>query len=402
MSIISRRQFIAGLGGAAVSTASMPLWAGGAHAIPELVLQGSAGQVGYLHGKSLRSKVEHNVAFYLNWLQRTIRSTRDHVLATAARFAPVLAESCPLLLEEIDGIAKGAGRSRAEILLINARTDLLVMARPRALAAQSARELLQRNPPGCTALALSGTSAGKTRMALGQNWDWRQELANHVVVLRIKRHGGPSLLTFTEAGMVGKIGMNEARLGVCLNFLSHSSESPDHAFGVPIHCLLRLVLESSEMKTAYQRVAWLPRCASANFLLAEHAQDGVRACSLELTPDAVARIDLDRAGELIHTNHFLSPSLAPGCTSGRGRSTMNRHASAAALNARLRALADPVARMKQILRDRTGAPDSVSKSVSADSSSKTLAGIVMDLTQNRLYLAAGNPHEVSFVERPAV
>jgi hypothetical protein len=159
---------------------------------------------------------------------------------------------------------------------------------------------------------------------------------------------------------------------------------------------------TASVEEASKLVAGAPRCASANFLLAQHTKTGPEALDLEWTPKAVARIPL-RKGFLVHTNHFKDAALAPGCEIGQGPSTRNRNRVATDLARRLRdEVSDPVDRMKRILSSTRGAPYSISQMGGPGSSSKTLAGIVMDLGRNRLVVAAGPPHESPWVRLPGV
>lgn len=405
--LVSRRHFLGGLG-AAVGTLALegiaPAKSQAKLPFAELRLAGSAGQVGFLHGRGAAPLIKRNIAFYLRWFAEVIKLPPKQALAVAARFAEPLRRHLPAMLEEIDGIAKGAGVSRAEILALNARTDLLVVGRSKRAkhAGLSVDALHAQARPGCTALALRGGSARHPLLALGQNWDWRRALTGNVVLLRVARSGAPRLLTLTEAGMVGKIGFNEHGLGVCLNFLGHKSERPEGPLGLPVHVLLRAVLEQKTLADAYKLVAWAPRSASANFLMAQHARGAAPAAiDLEWTPTAMARLPLAGAA-LVHTNHFRDAALAPGCDSGFGKSTMNRLQRAEKRAAELAAVADPAQRMQQILRDRVGAPLSVSKTATKGSRSQTLASIVMDLSRNRLWLCAGEPHRGRYVSRPGV
>lgn len=390
----TRRELVGGLGAWAVASLVSPAARAAKAPFAELRLRGSAGAIGHGHGKRFARQVAHNVGFYLRWLDEHVGLAKDRALAIARGFAPVLAEHTPELLEEIKGIARGAGRDEAEILLLNARTDMLVLGRRKRAERKGAH-------PGCTALALVGRRSGRRVLALGQNWDWRPALAGNVVVLRIHRRGAPALVTLTEAGMVGKIGFNEHRVGVCLNFLAHASDSPRRPHGVPVHVLLRSVMECSSLSQAADKVTRLPRCASANFLIAQHEKGALSALDLELTPTTVGKLPLER-GALVHTNHFLDKPLVAGCKGRGGRSTENRYEVARALVKRLRRLRDPVARMRRILRDRRGAPYSVSRSPARDAPSTTLASVIMDLSGDRLYLCAGAPHRGSYVRRPGV
>jgi isopenicillin-N N-acyltransferase-like protein len=399
--MLRRRQFLAGLGAAglvhAVDLARPLAAAPPKKPFPELEASGSPGTLGLAHGRTFAAAIKRNLGFYLNWLGKHTRRDTADLLRAAAKFVPVLEKHQPALLEEMRGIARGAGRRLEEILAINARTDLLVVGKQARVQTKSAAV-----QPGCTALALTGKGRRGQLLALGQNWDWRSELARGTVLLRLRPAGGPPLVTFTEAGMVGKIGFNAHRLGVCLNFLAHASDDPDGPPGVPVHVLLRAVMGCRSLEDAYKMVAWSPRCASANFLVAQHRRgSSLSALDLELTPNAVGRIGLS-GDHLVHTNHYVNSSLEPGCKSEKNRSTINRYQSAGRQAKRLARLDDPAERMQRILADRHGAPYSISKTVAPDSSSETLAGIVMDLTRNRLHVCQGPPHEGRFVRRPGV
>ena len=396
--LVHRRGFLTGA--AAIGLDALLL--GPAHAagkslpFPELTVSGSPGAMGRSHGRAFAAQIRRNIRFYLRWLCAATGKKPEQLLAVAHSFAAVLRRHHPDLLEEMAGIARGANRTLDEILAVNARTDMLVMGqRPSQPGTKGA-------VPGCTALAISGGSKKRRLLALGQNWDWRSELAQGTVILRVKPAKGPRLVTFTEAGMVGKIGFNEHGLGVCLNFLSHRSEDPRGEFGIPVHCLLRAVMGCESLEQAYKMVAWSTRCASANFLMAQHTAGTTTALDLEWTPTAVARAPFNR-GLLVHTNHYKDPALALGCASGRGKSTMNRDRTAHKRARELQQkIADPVERMKQILATRAGAPYSVSKTSAPDSPSQTLAGIVMDLSRDKLHICAGPPHQSRWAVRPGL
>jgi isopenicillin-N N-acyltransferase-like protein len=297
------------------------------------------------------------------------------------------------MLEEIDGIARGASMRLEEILLINARTDILALVEA---------ELAAEKVPACTALAIQGRVRGKQVLVMCQNWDWDPKLAEAPVVLRLQPSNGPALVTLVEAGMIGKIGFNENRLGVCLNFLSHQADGRPDAFGVPIHCLLRAAINCSSIEEVVTTVASAPRCASANFMLAQNNAVGPLALDLEITADAVATLKGGDAG-LVHTNHFLDSELALGCTSGRGPSTMTRFATAEKLVADLEpTVADPVRRAQTVLESRAELPYPISREHNPDPSSSTLAGIIMDLTRNSFILTKGAPHRNEWVDLPGV
>jgi isopenicillin-N N-acyltransferase-like protein len=218
-------------------------------------------------------------------------------------------------------------------------------------------------------------------------------------VLRLQPDDGPSIVTLVEAGMTGKIGFNQHRLGVCLNFLGHTSDARPGEIGVPIHCLLRAVMSCRTLDEVEPMIRSVPKSASANFLLAQQESGIPRAVDLEIAPVGVAALtnpDVD----LIHTNHFLDPELVMGCTSVGGPSTMTRQATAERLAAELADVRDPVRRAERILESRESLPYPISRFHNPDPDSSTLAGIVMDLTHDRFILARGAPHRSVWVDRP--
>ena len=386
---ISRRAFIHSL---AVLGATA-CWRRTEPPFPVLELTGRPGDCGLAQGNAFASQIHTNLEFYLQWLSQSGTVPRERLFELARGFAPALEEHFPAMLEEIDGVARGAALKLEEVLLINARTDIMALVEA---------ELAVTKVPACTALALQGNVRGRQILALAQNWDWDPILSKAPVVLRSKPDDGPALVTLVEAGMIGKIGFNAHRLGVCLNFLSHVSDGRPDTFGIPIHCLLRAVMDCATIDQAVSVVESSPRCASANFMLAQHGADGPQAVDLEVSPDAVAILEGDETG-LVHTNHFLDPALASGCTSGRGPSTMKRMAMARQLVAALKdRQADPVQRAQIVLESRHNLPYPISREHNPDPSTSTLAGIVMDLTRNRLILTNGAPHNSDWVQLSGV
>ena len=79
----------------------------------------------------------------------------------------------------------------------------------------------------CTTLAF------KNQRILGQNWDWESDIEELAVILDIETEDGHRILTMTEPGMIGKIGMNNHGVGVGLNFMTIDNYQP---YGVPSTC----------------------------------------------------------------------------------------------------------------------------------------------------------------------
>ncbi|MGN6378281.1 MAG: C45 family autoproteolytic acyltransferase/hydrolase [Gaiellales bacterium] len=196
----------------------------------------------------------------------------------------------PDLLEEMEGIAEGSGVDLPVIGALNARTELLA-------ASAGAGE--------CSMVAVLGSATRDGRPLSVQTWDWHEELADCWLVWEILHADGRRVRTLTEAGIVGKIGVSGAGVGVHLNILGHQHDGPP--VGVPVHVACRRVLDEAD--GAVSALELLSNAAvsasSAVTVVADDAEGGA-ACTIELSPAGPGFVTPDTRGVLVHTNHFLA------------------------------------------------------------------------------------------------
>jgi isopenicillin-N N-acyltransferase-like protein len=261
----------------------------GREATPLVRTEGTPFERGRQLGAAVPDRVERTVGAYFGLFSYHAGLSRDAALRGAERFVPVIERFAPELLQEMYGIAAATGRDPLEIVAINTRTELLHgVARPE-----------------CTAIAVAPNASpdGHTRVA--QNWDWYAWLAGTAVLWSIHRPGGISVLTFAEAGLVGKIGMNSRGLGLCVNLLLSDADNAGPA--VPMHVVLRHVLDTAATTSeAAHLIEETPRCTSANHLLADR---GGTILDVEATPAGCAIIEpVD--GVLTHANHCVNTDLS--------------------------------------------------------------------------------------------
>jgi isopenicillin-N N-acyltransferase like protein len=197
----------------------------------------------------------------------------------------------PALAEEIEGIAAGADQPPDLLFAINARTELLAGG--------------QVAGGECSTVAV--LDAGRTRGMLAQNWDFHPDLAASRVVWTVEHPDGRHHTTFTEAGIVAKVGTNSDGLALAMNFLA--TDRDGGLGGVPVHVLCRAVLEETRtLPEARALIAATPRSASVCMTVAGPDGDGgVGAAAFELWPGGTLELaaDADRPW-LAHTNHFLA------------------------------------------------------------------------------------------------
>jgi isopenicillin-N N-acyltransferase like protein len=247
--------------------------------------EASPGDRGLALGRAQRDPIANTMSVYLRLFAEDRGLTREAVAARGAEVGERLSELRPDLVEEIAGIAAGAGQPEELLLAVNARTELL---------AGGAFAI------GGHECSVAGVLTGHCLLA--QNWDFHPDLAGSRLVWIVEPPGGPWLATFTEAGIVAKTGLSEAGLAVTLNFLASADDGG--LDGVPVHVLLRMLLDScSSAQDAARLLAQAEVTASACITV---AGDGALT-AYELWPAGVQAVEPAADGSLAHTNHFLRP-----------------------------------------------------------------------------------------------
>jgi isopenicillin-N N-acyltransferase-like protein len=305
----------------------------------------------------------------------------------AGKFAPWFDEADVQLLPELEGIAEGAGVDAEDVLALNVRTEVMFGFDARA-ARVAAKE--------CTAIAVGAEATAGGRVLVAQNWDWKPGVRDTCVLLAMRPTGRPAFVTLVEAGLLAKVGMNTAGIGLATNALTSSRDRGQS--GVPFHAILRRVLTSASLDDAVAAITDHERASSANYLIG--SRDG-RVVDLEVAPggaDMAWRIEGDT---LCHANHFVRPDRAfKDLALLDGRESPMRHA---ALEASTGERPIDAATLEQALRAHAG-PHRGDGSVCAhadptqppEADYATIAGVVMDLTSMQLRITRGNPCETPF------
>ena len=96
--------------------------------VPKLTARGNAYERGYQHGAQARQQVCAGVDFYTRMWEDNIGRSRADLLALAGEFGPVVGDFDAAILEEIEGVAAGADLQVEEVLLVNARYELMLAA----------------------------------------------------------------------------------------------------------------------------------------------------------------------------------------------------------------------------------------------------------------------------------
>jgi isopenicillin-N N-acyltransferase-like protein len=328
---------------------------------PVIKLQGKAEDRGRQHGSILKQRIHETVEFY----RRQFQIPEQEILSIAAEFEKATKSFREDLYTEIEALAEAADINPLWIYALNGRT-----------------ELLNLNPMECTSLVFP------KQKLIGQNWDWDMEIEELAVILDIEQEDGHRILTMSEPGMVGKIGMNQCGVGVCLNFMTIENFQP---FGVPLHVLLRSILDSKSADEAHLKIAPHLPGKAGNIIIANGSGDVV---DLELAGDQFFSIAV--TDRFVHTNHFLTDieydlMLFPNSTARYDRAKeLIGQVDEPSIDA-----------LKVILKDRGNGEAPIcrqrfSHPLLTDDTSITVTTLIMDLSNLECHITRGNPFDNPF------
>mgnify|MGYP001627369914 CR=1 FL=1 len=262
---------------------------------PFVDVSGSAYERGRQHGAAVPARVKRSIELYGGQLG-DLGYDAAAKSALIGEFAREIEAFGAHYVEEMRGIADGAGVALEDIVMINARTEVIAKAR---LVRKRPVEVTEELDDGCTgAIILPERSADGT-LIHGQNWDWKAECAETAIVLRVRRDDGPDFLTFVEAGGLARCGMNEAGICITANYLE--SERDFTQPGVPLALIRRKVLEQEHLAFAIKAVATTPKACSNNMMLSTVKGFGI---DFECAPDEAFPL-YPSEGLIVHANHWV-------------------------------------------------------------------------------------------------
>lgn len=348
---------------------------------PVVEVSGSAFERGRMHGELARDRVERSLANYAR-LFAYHGMAWSEAQRRGAPYRDVIGAFDAGLLEEMEGIARGAGRPFGEILALNVRTEIM-----------PAKFLTGADSGECTAIAVSPAASASGASLLAQNWDWVGSQREAMIVLRIPESDAPACLTLTEAGMLAKIGFNAGGVGVCLNILRSVFDGTQA--GVPVHVLLRALLKRQSVRDAIEFCSTLAFGGSSNILIADR---GGEAASLEFSPRGLCVVRSEGA-TLCHTNHFIHADAA-----GWQATQLTSLSSVPRLDCALRHAASRpkhgVEDLKRLLRDDSADLLSICRrpdpSLPPEAQIETVASVIMELARGVMHVAPDLPSRADY------
>lgn len=157
------------------------------------------------------------------------RWPKDDALRYAEACWKVIQSECPVIADELEGMAEGTGLRVEEHVLLTLHEELYHRGSLPAI-------------PHCTAVAVGKSQTKDGFTFVGQTWDWMPTVAGISTMLEWRRTDGPSVLAYAYPGLWVGAGMNSN--GLALTWTSAELGKPGQIprVGLPSYVFLAHLL----------------------------------------------------------------------------------------------------------------------------------------------------------------
>ena len=287
-------------------------------------------------------------------------------LAEAAAYREVTTAELPWLIEELDGVAEGAG------------------ADPMAVFAAGIEEIAVEEPAPasrCSDLVATAPATPDGHVWAAHNNDLGPESEEELVAIEWSVPGDPVSFTIGIGPWIS-VGFNSAGLALTGNEVAPN----DNRIGIPRLLHIRDILRRRTLDEAVEAALNPHRASSYNTILS-HRDGGVVNVEGSATDAELIRPGPD--GTLAHTNHYVSARMLPYAGDPE-------YAAGSAVRYRraLEWLAPGQITehiLRRALQDHTGAPHSLCRHTEHGAQSKTVFWCLADVTEGAVTYGRGNP-----------
>jgi len=252
-----------------------------------LDLSGTPYEMGRTHGRALKPEIRELVKRWQADLEKMCSvpaSAYIDKLFQASDFKPAIERWTPGLLDEVRGIADGAGIDFRTMFAYQLIDETWVMGPDLGLSK-------------CTSIGARRQGARPAFVA--QNLDLPVFYNDFPTVLRIRGRGEPEALVFTIPGVIAANGLNDRSVGVCVNAVTQLSYSVK---GLPVAFVIRGILRQKTYEDAVRFLKEISPAAPQNYLIGGPDQ----VAGFERSADRIAEfLPFPGAEFTYHTNHPL-------------------------------------------------------------------------------------------------
>ncbi len=257
--------------------------------IPIVHVKGSHLQMGQQIGEAMRDQVQlsvENARRLIDETYDTFELDWKGALIQAKKYLPFAQERYPQYVDEMLGMAQGAGVSADDLAVLNAMEAVTM----------DALHLTK-----CTSMAVSEERTADGHVLAAHNEDWLPEDEANVYLIHAEPEKDPPFLAMTYGGLLPNIGINAYGIAQFCD----SVHPTDSRIGLPRIFVSRAVLSAANPETAIRYMLVSQRAAGYNHLLVHESGE---LYSIEVSARRFA-IHYGENGQIVHTNHFLDSKM---------------------------------------------------------------------------------------------
>ena len=338
------------------------------HPIPVIEARGTHYEVGRQIGAKCKSQIEGLLSYVREDLPSGV--TWEAMLAQSKLYLAHSRAIYPGYIEELEGIAEGAGVSFDEIFL--------------SMCEELWEPAAWRK--GCTDMAARGRATLDGTTLVAHTNDLSSESESLLVILKIQAGDEPKFLAVSPGGVGISAGFNAAKISLTGNQLDNNDIRP----GVPRLLVTRAILGSRSLGKALDHCLLPQRASSYNNVIADGSGE-VYCMEGSATDCEALYIEKD---VMAHANHYISPVMR--------RFEANRSSISSSIIRYNRArylLRENFGKLtpelfKTLLADHAGYPSSICN----HSDSATVFSIIIQLETLRAWIGRGFACQTEYVE----
>ncbi len=220
--------------------------------IPLVRVKGTHRQIGQQIGESVVEQIRHSIESAKSLIDSTyptIGLNWDGALIQARKYLPFAQERYPAYVDEIQGMAEGAGVTFDDLTVVNAMEAVTM----------DALHLTK-----CTSMAVNEDRTSDGHVLVAHNEDWIPEDERDVYLVHAEPNDEPPFLAMTYGGLIPNIGFNAYGIAQCCD----SVYPTDSRIGIPRVIVSRAVLGAQTLADAMRsalishRARWIqsPAC----------------------------------------------------------------------------------------------------------------------------------------------
>ena len=260
-----------------------------------LEIKGTYHQIGYQIGKRFGKHIEKVIRRRSNWHSKLLtilnsREGRDY----SKELLRLTQKYFPHLLQEIRGMADGAGISFHRIWAMCIKSELLARM-PQQLSGETCVQARESIMPGCSTIFFRD----KNNAWLFHNEDGNAAYQDVMFMTKVTPPSGVRFISMVYPGIITGNGPNLNDRGVIqtTNYIGSTKSQT----GIPRYVISRAVLEAKDAKEAVEITTCQPRCYPSHHHIASFTDQTYY--SIETTPEEEQIEEPD--GVYFHTNHLI-------------------------------------------------------------------------------------------------